>query len=288
MKDLKNELLSLAKDIAITVLIIVIILGSLYGYSGRWPPMVVVESSSMSHAEYSQIGVIDTGDIVIVKSEQPDNIISYVEGKATDHSTYGQYGDVFIFRPRGSDIRTPIIHRPVVYLEFNGTSFDVPSLQNLEFGTDWWSPQGRDHWWGLNDTLTIKNYGHRDVNVTIRLYSLLNHGHSGFITMGDNNIRAGKGILDQHSGICPEPVKGEWIEGKARGELPWFGIMKLATMGKTDAVPRNSFVNLVISLAIIAILPFAAEGVKMYLFPKEVEEKEEENFENTDPPSTIK
>ncbi len=277
MNDLKKELLSLAKDILFTGMIIIIVLGSLYGYSGRWPPMVVVESSSMSHAESSQLGVIDTGDIVVVKSEHSENIITYVEGKAIDHSTYGQYGDVFIYRPMGSNIRTPIIHRPIVFLVFNGTSFDIPSLENLEFGTDWWSPQGRDQWWGLNRTLTIKDYGHRSVNVTIRLSSLLTYGHSGFITMGDNNIRAGVGILDQHSGICPAPIKGEWIEGKARGELPWFGIMKLAVMGKTEAVPKNSFVNLVISLAVIAILPFAVEGAKMYLYPEVTEQDEEED-----------
>jgi len=33
----------------------------LYLFSGVWPPMVVIESSSMMHGEDSQVGVIDTG-----------------------------------------------------------------------------------------------------------------------------------------------------------------------------------------------------------------------------------
>ncbi len=278
MKDVRTELITLGKEIAITLLIVAIVLISLYGYSGRWPPMVVVESSSMSHSESSQIGVIDTGDIVVVKTVEPDNIVTYVEGRANDYSTYGQYGDVFIFRPMGSHTQTPIIHRPVVYLEFNGTSFDIPSLKHLDFGTDWWSPQGRDQWWGLNQTVSIINYGHRNVNVTIRLSPLIRYGHSGFITMGDNNIRGGTGILDQNAGICPAPVKGEWIEGKARGELPWFGIMKLAVMGKTDAVPNNSMVNLVISLVLIMVIPFVADEVKNHFYPDEEEPQTDESL----------
>ncbi len=279
MADIKKEAISLGKDFAFALFVLFIVLGSLFIYSGRWPPMVVVESSSMSHSEASQLGVIDTGDIVVVKQTSYNDIVTYVEGRASSHSTYGQYGDVIIYRPMGSDQRTPIIHRPIVYIEYNSTSrsFDVPSLSNLEFGTDWWSPQGEDRWWGLDSTLSIINYGHSDVNVTINLGNLLNYEHSGFITMGDNNITPTEGRYDQLFGsICPAPVKGEWVEGKARGELPWFGILKLSLMGRTEDVPSNSVVSLLISIAVIVVLPFLIEGIKDQIFPKDNDEDESE------------
>lgn len=275
MVNIKEEAISLGKDFAIALIILSIILGSLYVYSGRWPPMVVVESSSMSHSESSQLGIIDTGDIVVVKETPFDDIITYVEGKAVGHSTYGQYGDVIIFRPMGSTERTPVIHRPVVHIEYNSTSrsFDVPSLEPLEFGVDWWAPQGR--WYDLNESLSIIGYGYRSVNVTIRLNDLLHYGHSGFITMGDNNIAPKdaptEGRYDQlYSNICPAPVKDEWVEGKARGQLPWFGILKLSVMGRTDDVPANSVVYLVLSIAAIIAAPFVVDHVRRKLFDHDV------------------
>lgn len=263
MNDLKHEAVSLGKDILIAFLIIGIILGSLYIYSSRWPPMVVIESSSMSHDDstppISQLGVVDTGDIVVVKDSGRDDIVTYLEGMAQGHRTYGQYGDVLIYRPMGSDRRTPIIHRSLMYLEYNNTggkrSFDIPSLDKLEYDEVWETDQGeKSH--GLNGTLTIHDYGYENVEVTIDLGRLIDYGHSGFITMGDNNFRGNTAHYDQGVGICPAPVKEDWIDGKARGELPWFGTLKLVYLGKTSMVPRNTWNNLMISIIVIIALPF--------------------------------
>src|SRR5207237_10394524 len=55
----------LAKDAIIAGAIVALFLGGLYVYSGVWPPLVVVESSSMSHSDAeSKLVVIDTGDMV--------------------------------------------------------------------------------------------------------------------------------------------------------------------------------------------------------------------------------
>src|SRR5256886_2101252 len=55
----------LARDALVAGLIVTVFLGALYLYAGVWPPLVVVESSSMQHgSEASSIGVIDTGDMV--------------------------------------------------------------------------------------------------------------------------------------------------------------------------------------------------------------------------------
>ena len=56
------------KVVVIAVVLVLLIIGGLMAYSGMWPPLVVVESSSMQHSNtVSYIGVIDTGDLVIQK-----------------------------------------------------------------------------------------------------------------------------------------------------------------------------------------------------------------------------
>ena len=75
-----------------------ILIGSMWGYTQNWPPMVVVESESMMHAEDSEVGVIDTGDLVLVKKTSGrGDITTYIEGKKRDYKTYGEYGDVIIY-----------------------------------------------------------------------------------------------------------------------------------------------------------------------------------------------
>ncbi len=275
--DLKEQLVDTFKDAAIAFLILLIILGSLYGYSGRWPPMVVVESSSMSHSNPSQLGVVDPGDIVVVKQTDNLDIETYVEGKADDHRTYGQYGDVIIYRRLGNPRRTPIIHRAVIYLMYNETShtFDIPALEGLEYGEDWTTSQG-ERTRGLNGSVIIHDYGYDDIQVKIDLKPLTDTGHSGFITMGDST-RTNAPMYDQRSSICPEPVKKGWVEGKARGELPWFGTLKLITTGKTGDIPMNTWVNLSISLAVILGVPFILDVVERRYWEKEEEEEKEKS-----------
>jgi len=285
MEDLKDELIPILKDAAIALLILGIILSSLYVYTGRWPPMVVIESPSMSHGEgeppASQIGVIDTGDIVAVKSINcPDDIVSYVEGRHSGYSSYGQYGDVIIFRPDGSEDKTPVIHRPVVYIEYNETAdgFDIPTLADLAYGEDWESDEG-ERVYGLTENIIIYDYGHRDVILEIDLGGLTEYQHDGFITMGDNNIRNSRGIYDQGNlRNIEEPVKIEWIEGKARGELPWFGSIKLIYMGRTDSIPSNTWRNLVISIIVIISAPMVLEyAINHYKGDTKKDLKEDDN-----------
>ncbi len=263
MDDLEEQLKSIGKDVLVSLIILIIILGILFVYSGRWPPLVVIESSSMSHdagnPPDSQLGVIDTGDIVIVKETAKDDITTYVEGKADGHKTYGQYGDVLIYKALGRE-ETPIIHRPILYLKYDDGYFDVPSLKDLEYGEDWSIENdvttGTEKWNDLSGTLYIHDYGYADKEVKIELNPLLKYAHSGYITMGDHNPKIDQNPNDP---ICPEPVKEGWIEGKARGELPWFGILKLTAIGKTSYVAQNSWYYLIGSIAIILASPFLIE-----------------------------
>jgi len=262
MAEIEETIIGIGKDILISLVILGIILGSLYAFSGRWPPMVVIESGSMMHTQESRIGVIDPGDIVIVQESDMEDITTYVEGRASGYRKYGQYGDVIIFEPDGDRQETPIIHRAVLYLEENTSekgTFDIPTLQNLEHGTDWDSDTNEDgSYYGLDGKITLYNYGHKDDDLEIDLSEL---SHGGYITRGDNNDE-----IDQTSTrqLSP-PVKEEWIKGRARGELPWFGIIKLAYIGRTEHIPRNSWNNFAISLAIILLLPIVVEiGSKIH------------------------
>jgi len=237
------------------VLVLLIIIGALYTYTGNWPPLVVVQSGSMMHGtDESQIGSIDTGDLVFVKDlGERDPIVTYVEGNKSGHRSYGSYGDVIIFRPDGDGDRTAIIHRAVVYIEYNETSggYNVPSMGLVDRRDPIRIPA---YEWPENMTLTI------DLRTIFEEFK--NRGmepHSGYITKGDNN-----GIVDQNSrfGMDQEsllPVKTEWVLGKSVGELPWFGVIKLYLEDKGD-IPKNSIRNLAIAVGLIIIIPFLIDG----------------------------
>ncbi len=280
-RETKEEIISIGKDVLISVIIIVLVLGSLYVYTGRWPPLVVVESGSMSRdTERSEIGVIDAGDIVMVQVVEKDDITTYIEGRSTGYEKYGQYGDVIVFRPDGNRERTPVIHRAVLYLEYDEErdEVNVPSLSDLDYGEDWEisgaHPDDVEDGEGLYGRLTLYDYGYEDKIVTIDLEDV---DTSGFITKGDNNP-----TIDQdrrHRGIN-EPVREEWVLGRARGELPWFGIFKLAYLGRTEDVPSNSWTNLIIAITAILLIPLVMELVsRVYEKGKKDSEGYDENID---------
>ena len=297
-KKLKKDLAGIGKDVLVAFVIVAVIMLGLYAYSGIWPPMVVIESGSMEHPPEpgdikSYIGVIDTGDMVFVKKVNGTNdLVTYVQGEATGQSNYGAYGDVVVYRPNGLKYRgdgtpvIPIIHRLVLWVDINSSnvspdfngidyanySFDVPVLELYD----------------TTDVIILTNYGYREDTVTIRL-GLESGGlmwyyetrgiipHGGYITMGDNNAPA----YDQPA---YEPVQPDWIIGKAWGELPWFGLVKLWFTGAyLDNVASNSWVGLFSTLIILVLFPlileYAVPIIKKYL------KKDEEPDKTTEPKS---
>ncbi|MDY6985105.1 MAG: S26 family signal peptidase [Candidatus Thermoplasmatota archaeon] len=135
-------------DLGITLLAVGIIFGGIYAYTGGvFPPLVVVVSNSMLHedANVGQLGTISPGDIVLVKGAE--NIIAKVNATETGYKTYGDYGDVIVYKPDGKDV-TPVIHRAIMWVE-------------------------KGQWVQSNETLGIR----RSFIVP----------YDGFITKGDNN-----------------------------------------------------------------------------------------------------
>ncbi|MCX8173539.1 MAG: S26 family signal peptidase [Thermoplasmata archaeon] len=263
----KRYLRGWMRDILVSFAAVGAILVILYAYSGLWPFLVVVESGSMQHGSDSQIGVIDTGDMVIVKKlGSGGEITTYIQGKISGYSTYGAYGDVIVYRKNGHDDATPVIHRVVLFLRYNSSSnaFDIPELNSpsLVPNKDWGIVGTSPRWYAVTGKLWIADYGHAKINLTINLGGILSNvasRHDGYITLGDNN----RGAVDQTNLLyrdeLVQPVKFEWIVGVARGELPWFGALKLLFTGNAQYVPANSWLYLQISIALIILVPFLVD-----------------------------
>lgn len=261
------------KGVIVALVVVVIILASMYAYTGRWPPLVVVESDSMQHSsDRSYIGVIDTGDLVLVKNNAPQTLVTCLQGQETGYQTYGEHGDVIIYERYGNPAYKSVIHRAICRIEYNSTGggFDIPELADIP--ADQWKVQGSGQqvWWNLDGVVEIYDIGYKEVTVQLDLGAMLKYfddrgrtPHSGFITMGDHNyaVQGGGlvGLYDQLA-ICREPIRDDWVVGVARGEIPWFGLLKLWVSGDApDGVPQNSVTNLWVSLVLIIGVPLALD-----------------------------
>ncbi|MCL5666042.1 MAG: S26 family signal peptidase [Candidatus Thermoplasmatota archaeon] len=214
-----------AKTIAeITIpLIIVVFLVSVTLYSGIWPPVSTVASESMTHSDYWDPGTLNVGDIVFVKKVDnlPGPVITYVIGRETGYSTYGEYGNVILYKnPSGETI----IHRAIFYLYWNGSTPEVQGYHGQS-------------WIIINDSYVIimdMGYAHRNLFVNLKGMQ----GHNGFITAGDYNLAVAAAPIkfnstltvyeaaDQNIGITNLPVSKN-IVGIAFWDIPWFGLIKL-------------------------------------------------------------
>ncbi len=212
------------KDVGIAIGCVVLVFLLTFAYSGNWPPMVVIESGSMEHdnnslyAEpgYTHLGTIDTGDLVIVKEAEKKDIVTYLEGKDTGYKKYGDYGDVIVYykngiREKDGQPVTPVIHRAMFWVEVDveNKTYHVPEA-------------GRTFY----NEIDLEQFGDDKLVGTIEGQVLQN---SGYVTKGDST---GNPHPDQMThfdinGNKVQPVDPDWVVGMARGELPWFGLIKL-------------------------------------------------------------
>ena len=267
----KEFAIVLARDIAVAAILVALIFGGMFAFTQVWPPVVVVESESMQHSDaQSFLGAIDTGDLVLVQAVSSKNdVVTWVEGQPTSYRTYGDFGDVIIFhRPRGASGEPPIIHRPILYLVYNATSasYDAPTLQGID--RSWWTATNGTGLvafpFNITGTIVMYHLGFGGDRVhTILVSSLLasNYRTDGYVTMGDNNA--------YKSGFDGWLVAHTLVIGRARGELPWFGLIKLTVSPTSSgcchagwgdgAAPRNSWDSLATSLVLIPVGIFLAD-----------------------------
>lgn len=220
--------------------------GGLVSSSGVSPPFTTVDSQSMQHGVGSQIGIIDTGDLMVVKSPDKVSILSYVEGYQSGHSSFGNYGDVIIYERGGG--KNPVIHRAILYLEYNGNStWAAPSLAG--YPSELWYSTGGGDYNNLSGVLTMRDlrYTHA-LDVNLNLDDLAeNTPWSGYITMGDNNT-----LFDQSIGISDGPVKIDGIKSVAWIEVPWLGSVKMLLAGKGSVLDQQ-VPNTIPSMAAVCV-----------------------------------
>jgi len=138
----------------------------------------------------SMVPHMDVGDLVfVVAGDRYGTMESLEEGKISGYEKFEMPGDVIIYRPNGNTELHPIIHRAMFWVEE-----------------------------GEEITVTA---GARTGTYTAP--------HAGYITKGDNNP-----VIDQvgwsnyrNLGGPIEPVKKEWIIGKAMYKIPLVGYLPL-------------------------------------------------------------
>jgi len=250
-----DEKISFIRDIVVAIFVVLVILMLLWGYTGQWfsAPMVAIESGSMMHLDepFGRIGTIDAGDMVLlVNVDGKDDIVtrgSSLGGetakRTNGYQSYGDYGDVIIYRKYGRTDDDQIIHRAICWV-------DVDVVDN-------------------RTVYTVEEFGiFNEESITISSLGLNNYrpSHEGYITKGDNPITNDRS--DQAGGICSEPIKISWVTGKARGELPWIGTVNLLfndiisgsfwnnqEQPTVNNVPEDSIICLVILIVFLISIP---------------------------------
>ena len=103
-------LAGLLRDVLFVIAVVVVFSSVSHIALGLWTPMVAVESGSM-------IPHIQIGDIIFVQSIDRTQIITNEMGKEAGYKSFGEFGDVILYKPYGKEGATPIIHRAMYYVE---------------------------------------------------------------------------------------------------------------------------------------------------------------------------
>lgn len=245
------------KEIVVVVLVVAILLVAtmsfLFVYSGKSRPLTVVESKSMQHSDdTSYIGIIDTGDMVVMRDIGKVTIETYVDGYQNGHGSFGSYGDVIIYYREG---KNPVIHRAILWLDYDVSTdrWSSPALEN--YPADLWENAGT--WDDLTGELVLKGLPGKNgsqIDATLNIDTLAHH--SGYITKGDNNDYFDQNAI--HVGL----VERSELKAVAGLEIPWLGCIKLLVNHKnTGMIPSNSIPCLAVLLLDIIMFIFMISTV---------------------------
>ena len=205
----KDPRINLIRDIVIIFAIVLGVGSALFAVSGTWPAMVAVESQSM-------VPNLNVNDLVfVVEENRYGGLMTAVEAKQAGTTSFGEYGDVIIYRPNGMTGVTPIIHRAMTWI-------NASTAEQAGFTGE--------------------------------------AAHAGYITKGDNNEAFDQDAVFPNYGRM-QPVKEEWIVGKALFTLPMLGF-----------VPLHIFESALGVILIIIILEVVSRKLKKSKETKETKE----------------
>lgn len=263
------------KKFAMTIGIFAIVIcagyASLVAYTGYTLPFSSVVSESMQHDNNrSSLGVIDTGDIVIVRDTSKADIQTYVEGYHTGYSTFENYGSVIIYERENHN---PVIHRAILWMDYNSDgTWSSRELSNLPTGS-WYYVYTDSEGKKVvgNDYMTIRGilYFTDDIiygkNPYVDMDSL--EKSSGYLTMGDNPTSNPN--FDQSIGIMNHLIATDEIKSVAAFEIPWMGVPKLLLRenNNLDHVP-NSLPSLMMGIITLFSLLIIIDIISIYRYNK--------------------
>ena len=230
-----REILSVLITVGVIVAILLLVCGT-------WPAIVTIESESM-------VPHMNVGDLVVVVAQDRFGALqSLEEGNTTGYEKYGMPGDVVIYRPNG------IVNYPRDVVE--PTRNVVNDIRYYIWNLIGWNQvhpiiHRAMYWVEEGEPIPTRNGTRVEMGPAV---------HEGYITKGDNNP-----VIDQigwvnYRGLGGpiEPVKKEWILGKALITIPLVGYLPL------NIIP-------VIILVIIVMIIH-----ELYIRSKEKKRKEEE------------
>ncbi|MET1124616.1 MAG: S26 family signal peptidase [Archaeoglobaceae archaeon] len=181
-----SKVLQFLKDLVTSLITVAIIVAIGIAVTGTWPFVVAVESGSMKPN-------LQPGDIVfLISPERNGGITTWEEGKEKGYVSFGDYGDVIVYRPNGQG--KPIIHRAITYVHKGER---IPALVNGKL-----------------------------------VYTDAIAESDGYITQGDNRITNPVPDQLVPAALSPlgekiMPVKEEWVIGVAKFRVPLIGYLRL-------------------------------------------------------------
>ena len=184
---------SLARDLLWIVAVVGGIALALFLICGTWPAVVTIESQSMD--PHMKIGDL----VVVVQKDRYGELQTWTEGNKTGYQKFENYGDVIIYQPNGA--KNPVI--PIPFLSSGVHPIIHRAIDKA-------------------DTANLPKYLSMDL-INISKYYV---PHGGYITKGDNNKNIDQVAVYQGLGVI-EPVKNEWIIGKALFTVPLVGYLPL-------------------------------------------------------------
>ncbi|WP_435334344.1 S26 family signal peptidase [Haloarchaeobius sp. TZWWS8] len=204
-----NTAVQTVRDIGSSLLTVAVLGLVLFAISGVWPPLVAVESGSMEPHMYRNdlVFIVDEHRYAGDSAFEDTGVVTHQTAQQTDgYWSFGNYGNVIVYQPFGSDRQTPIIHR---------------AMFHVDAGENWVDPESEGGTGKANVDYLYRAGERRADHDECSEVQACPAQHAGFITKGDANPE-----YDQVGGQS-NVVRPEWIRGKAKVRIPWLGWVRL-------------------------------------------------------------